>query len=57
MLLSSGALALMPNYELTKRFDAYAGPMYSGVQNGLANSYLFHTTNINPIIGVRFKFL
>jgi hypothetical protein len=30
--------------------------MYSGVRNGLANGYLFHTNNLNPTVGVRFKF-
>jgi predicted porin len=44
------------DYTLTKRFDVYAGAMYSGVHNGLANGYLFQRTNINPTIGVRFKF-
>jgi predicted porin len=50
------AFSFDADYELTKRFDAYAGAMYSGVKNGLANGYTFHTTNINPTIGVRFKF-
>jgi predicted porin len=50
------AFSFDADYELTKRFDAYAGAMYSGVKNGLANGYIFHTTNINPTIGVRFKF-
>ena len=44
------------DYAFTKRFDAYVGAMYSGVHNGLANGYDFHTTNINPTVGVRFKF-
>jgi predicted porin len=44
------------DYILTKRFDVYAGVMYSGVRNGLANGYLFHTNNLNPTVGVRFKF-
>ncbi len=42
-------------YRLTKRFDAYAGAMYSGVKNGLANGYL-NTSNIDPTIGVRYSF-
>jgi hypothetical protein len=29
--------------------------MYSGVHNGVASGYIF-TTNINPTIGVRYKF-
>jgi predicted porin len=44
------------DYTVTKRFDVYAGAMYSAVHNGLANGYIFHTTNINPTVGVRFKF-
>ena len=43
------------DYRLTKRFDVYAGAMYTGVHDGLSNGYL-HTTNINPTMGVRFKF-
>jgi predicted porin len=44
------------DYRLSKRFDAYAGAMYSGVHDGLANGYLFHTTDITTTAGVRFKF-
>ncbi len=43
------------DYYMTKRFDVYAGIMYTGVKNGLANGYL-HTTDMNPTIGVRYKF-
>jgi len=43
-------------YAFTKRFDGYAGAMYSGVYDGVANGYLYQRTNINPTIGVRFKF-
>jgi predicted porin len=50
------AFSFDADYILTKRFDVYAGAMYSGVHNGLANGYAFQTTNINPTIGVRFKF-
>jgi hypothetical protein len=28
--------------------------MYSSVSDGLANAYLYFTTNINPTIGLRF---
>ncbi|MDB6083601.1 MAG: porin [Gammaproteobacteria bacterium] len=44
------------DYRLSKRFDAFAGVMYSGVHDGLANGYLFHTTDITTTMGVRFKF-
>jgi|HubBroStandDraft_5_1064220.scaffolds.fasta_scaffold65515_1 predicted porin len=43
------------DYSITRRFDVYAGAMYSGVKNGVSNGYI-KTTNINPTIGVRFKF-
>lgn len=43
-------------YKLSKRFDAYAGVMYSDVQNGLANGYIYSRNNLNPTIGVRFTF-
>ena len=55
----SGSLRAMSfdaDYVLTKRFDVYAGVMYSGVHDGLANGYIFHTNNLNPTVGVRFKF-
>jgi predicted porin len=44
------------DYRFSRRLDAYAGIMYSGVSDGLANGYLFFTTNINPTIGLRFMF-
>jgi predicted porin len=44
------------DYQVTRRFDTYIGVMYSGVKNGVANGYDFNTTNLNPTIGVRFKF-
>jgi hypothetical protein len=30
--------------------------MYSGMHDGLANGYHFHTTNLDPTIRERFKF-
>ncbi|MDP9013908.1 MAG: porin [Pseudomonadota bacterium] len=44
------------DYRLTKRFDAYAGLMYSSVHDGFANGYAFQTNNMNPTIGVRYKY-
>ncbi|HEV7612703.1 MAG TPA: porin [Steroidobacteraceae bacterium] len=44
------------DYRLTKRFDAFVGAMYSGVHDGLANGYIFHTTDLTTTVGVRFKF-
>jgi predicted porin len=48
-------MSLVLDYRLSKRFDVYAGTMYSGVQDGLANGYL-NTTNIATSAGLRFKF-
>src|SRR5215469_4223543 len=56
--LCSGSLeafSFAADYRITRRFDAYVGAMYSGVHDGMANGYL-ETTNINPTIGVRYKF-
>ena len=44
------------DYTFNKHFDAYVGAMYSAVHDGFANGYLLQTNNINPTIGVRFKF-
>jgi predicted porin len=44
------------DYRFNVHFDAYAGAMYSGVHDGVANGYDFYTTNINPTVGVRYKF-
>jgi predicted porin len=49
------AFSFDADYAFTKRFDAYAGAMYSAVYNGVANGYI-QRNNINPTIGVRFKF-
>jgi predicted porin len=43
-------------WHLSKRFDTYAGALYTGVHDGLANGYIFHTTDINPTVGLRFTF-
>jgi len=49
------AFSFDADYRFNVHFDAYVGAMYSGVHNGMANGYLY-TTNINPTIGVRYKF-
>jgi predicted porin len=43
-------------YAFNKRFDGYVGAMYSDVFNGVANGYEFYRNNLNPTVGVRFKF-
>jgi predicted porin len=49
------AISLDADYRFNVHFDAYLGAMYSQVKDGLASGYL-NTTNINPTVGVRFKF-
>jgi predicted porin len=49
------ALSLSLDYHFTKRFDTYAGAMWSSVSHGLANGYL-NTNMIDPTIGARFSF-
>jgi predicted porin len=49
------AFSFDADYHFNQHFDAYGGAMYSGVHDGVASGYL-HTTNINPTIGLRFKF-
>ena len=49
------AFSLAADYRFTKRFDGYAGFMWSGVKDGLASGYL-NTSNVNPTIGVRYQF-
>ncbi len=49
------AFSFDADYRFNVHLDAYVGAMYSGVRDGMANGYL-STTNINPTIGVRYKF-
>jgi predicted porin len=49
------ALSVSLVYHFTKRFDTYAGAMWSEVTHGLANGYL-ETTMIDPAIGFRYSF-
>ena len=54
----SGSLAAFSfdaDYRFNVHFDVYLGAMYSGVHDGMAVGYI-HTTNINPTLGVRYKF-
>jgi predicted porin len=52
---TEGAASIVIDYRLTKRFDVYAGSMWSGVTNGLANGYI-DRDNIATTLGLRFKF-
>jgi predicted porin len=49
------AFSFNVDWQFAKKFDAYAGLMYSEVHNGLANGYLA-TNNFAPSAGVRFRF-
>jgi predicted porin len=49
------AFSLVVDYRFAKRFDAYAGAMYSKVANGLASGFL-HSNTIDPTAGLRFQF-
>ena len=49
------AFSFDADYRFNVHFDAYVGAMYSGVHDGMASGYIY-TTNINPTVGVRFKF-
>ena len=49
------AFSFDADYRFNKHFDAYLGAMYSGVKDGVASGYIY-TTNINPTVGVRYKF-
>jgi len=43
------------DWRFAKKFDAYAGLMFSQVNSGLANGYLNRNT-IDPTVGLRFRF-
>jgi predicted porin len=49
------AFSIDADFRFNVHFDAYVGAMYSGVHNGMASGYI-DTTNINPTVGVRYKF-
>jgi predicted porin len=44
--------ALFADYHVSKKFELYAGAMYSRIAGGLANGY-FHDSNIDPTAGLR----
>jgi predicted porin len=49
------AVSLLVDYRFAKRFDAYAGAMFSQVSNGLSSGFLNKST-IDPTVGLRFQF-
>ena len=52
---TENAYSLRFDYRFTKRFDVYAGAMFSKVEDGLANGYL-KTSTVDPMVGFRFQF-
>jgi predicted porin len=52
---TENVLSVSADYHFTKRFDVYAGMMWSQVRDGLANGFL-NTSNIDPTIGLRWRF-
>jgi predicted porin len=49
------ALSFVADWQFAKKFDAYAGLMFSQVNGGLANGFL-HRNSIDPTVGLRFRF-
>jgi predicted porin len=47
--------AVVADYRLSRRFDAYAGLNYTTAANGLASGYL-NTDNMTTMVGIRFTF-
>jgi predicted porin len=49
------AVSFAIDWQFAKKFDAYAGLMFSQVNGGLASGFLNHNT-IDPTVGLRFRF-
>jgi predicted porin len=49
------AVSFVVDWQFAKKFDAYAGLMFSQVNGGLANGFL-HRNTIDPSVGLRFRF-
>jgi hypothetical protein len=49
------AISFDADWQFAKKFDAYAGVVYSEVHNGLASGYP-HPNNLAPTVGLRFRF-
>jgi predicted porin len=49
------AVSFAVDWQFAKKFDAYAGFMFSQVKGGLASGYLNRNT-IDPAVGLRFRF-
>ena len=53
---TESAVSFSADYRFTKRFDVYAGIMWTQVKNGLANGYDLNTSTVDPTIGLRWRF-
>jgi len=53
---TEAAVGVSADYRFNKRFDIYAGALYTNVAGGLANGFIFNTNSIDPTIGFRFRF-
>jgi predicted porin len=53
---TENAVSLSADYRWTKRFDTYAGIMWTQVKDGLASGFDFNTSTVDPTIGVRWRF-
>jgi predicted porin len=49
------AVSFVADWQFAKKFDAYAGIMFSQVNGGLANGFI-NRSSIDPTIGLRFRF-
>lgn len=49
------AMSIDVDYRILPKLDAYAGVMFSAVNGGLANGYIYRVS-ADPMAGVRFKF-
>jgi predicted porin len=53
---TESAVSFSADYRWTKRFDTYAGIMWTQVKDGLASGFDFATSTVDPTIGVRWRF-
>lgn len=53
---TENAVSFSADYRWSKRFDTYAGIMWTQVKDGLASGFDFNTSTVDPTIGVRWRF-
>ncbi len=47
--------SLVADYHFSKKFDSYAGVMYSEALGGLSSGF-YHNNNVSPTVGIRYTF-